>query len=400
MSWPTDRWPLAQEIVDRVGELANDSRFSGMCTLAESNHATPVLGIKPNYVRIGKGSGGAATRSRVVFVGGHHAREWAPPTALTNLISALLEAKVNRTTFTFNDQTFGPPDMDAIFENVDLYILPLVNPDGYDFSQLHDVSAPPTITRGWRKNRRPPPSPMPAGATCVPNPADPADPPIGVDVNRNYDVLWKFEDFYIVSVPDDFPQNSNDPCNITGIFGGASAFSEAESQNVKELVEQVDPQFYVDVHMAGGTVLHSWGTAIPTTVSDPTPPLAQTRIRDTAYREPIGQNFFDVIRATANLMADATEAATPGNRYDPQPGAQSASIAGASDDWAFSRNLGTARAPTQSFTLECGKHFLPDFNTEFPQVQREVHAALLALLRLAAGPLATTGPDSCRRCHC
>lgn len=394
MTWPTNRWPVAQELLDWLAEIGADARFAGLCTVTDSPNATPVLAVKSNFIRIGKGSGGAATRASVVFVGGHHAREWVPPTALTNLVSLLLETKVSGGAITIGSATFGPGDIDAIFENVDLYVLPLANPDGYDFSQQHDTGGP-TSTRGWRKNRRPPPSPMPVGvATCVPNPADPADPPIGVDVNRNYDVLWDFENFYITT-----PQNSKDPCQIDFI-GSTTAFSEAESQNVKALLDLADPQFYVDVHMSGGTIMHAWGTWQNGEVPDPTPPLNQTKIRDASFKESIGTNFLATIQATANLMADGTDAAT-GNRYDVAPGADSAPIAGASDDYATSRNLGTAKPPIEAFTLECGKHFLPDFASEFPGVQKEVHTALLALLRMAGGPMGTSsGHPSCLHCHC
>ena len=56
-------------------------------------------------------------------------------------------------------------DCTNVLKHVDWHILPLVNPDGYEYSHSSD--------RLWRKNRRPPP----AGKVCP-----------GVDLNRNFDV--------------------------------------------------------------------------------------------------------------------------------------------------------------------------------------------------------------------
>merc|ERR1711874_186033 len=50
--------------------------------------------------------------------------------------------------------------------SVDWYVMPLLNPDGYEYSRTTD--------RLWRKNRAPPPD----GSDCY-----------GVDLNRNWDVV-------------------------------------------------------------------------------------------------------------------------------------------------------------------------------------------------------------------
>ena len=67
---------------------------------------------------------------------------------------------------------------------------------------------------------------------------------------------------------------------------------------------------------------------------------------------------------------------------------------GTSDDWVLGRAL-TAGASAHAFTLECGIDqapddplddeggFHPDYRLKFPKIEREVHAAVLALCRAA-----------------
>ncbi|CAB4055581.1 unnamed protein product [Lepeophtheirus salmonis] len=92
---------------------------------------------------------------KAVFIdGGIHAREWGSVSSVAYIISRLVEL--------FNDPTQRLLDARA---KVNWYIMPLVNPDGYEFTR--------TTNRLWRKNRAPPPS----GSGCY-----------GVDLNRNWNV--------------------------------------------------------------------------------------------------------------------------------------------------------------------------------------------------------------------
>lgn len=410
MSFPTDRWPTAGEILQQLRDLAADQRFKSLCAVKDFGLATSE-GRTTNFLRIGKLDAGDPGRARVVFVGGHHAREWAPPTALTNFIGVLLDAFVGGKGINLNQVQLNAGDVQTILDGVDLYVAPMVNPDGYEFSHAIDAETPEDTreNRGWRKNRRLPPDPMPPGATCPGNKSNPLDKAFGVDVNRNYAVLWDFDKFYITP-----PQNSKDPCSeaFIGTPENASTdgFTELESKNVKELLDKTDPLFYVDVHMAGRTVLHSWGTAPPVEVPDPTPVLDQGKVRDALFKERIGTAFFAEVKRLASVMASGAGKGGATAPYVPHPGADPTavpklpSIAGASDDYAASRNLGTSKPQIRAFTLECGEHFLPHFDSEFPVIQSEVHGALLSLLRDVARAPAPTGstppPKSCNNCMC
>ena len=61
----------------------------------------------------------------------------------------------------------------ALADLYDWYFLPVINADGYVYTWTHD--------RLWRKSRKP----NPESEDCV-----------GVDLNRNFDFMWKSE-FYI-----------------------------------------------------------------------------------------------------------------------------------------------------------------------------------------------------------
>jgi hypothetical protein len=63
--------------------------------------------------------------------GGIHAREWISPATVTFMIRQLVEVK--------------DPEEADLLDNLDWYILPQVNPDGYEHTRTSD--------RLWRKTR-------------------------------------------------------------------------------------------------------------------------------------------------------------------------------------------------------------------------------------------------------
>ncbi len=69
-------------------------------------------------------------KTAVWIDGGIHAREWASPSAVTYLMHELLQ---------------NSAQYQNILDNYDLFILPLANPDGYEYSHTKD--------RLWRKTR-------------------------------------------------------------------------------------------------------------------------------------------------------------------------------------------------------------------------------------------------------
>jgi len=117
---------------------------------------------------------------KIIFKG-THAREWISPATVSYIVRQLVE---NRANYTFAN-------------NVDFYILPVVNPDGYEYSRSGN--------RLWRKNRNK------NNTKCV-----------GVDLNRNFGYKWGGAGA------------SKDPCQET--YAGPGPFSEPESQAVRDFV--------------------------------------------------------------------------------------------------------------------------------------------------------------------
>uniref|UniRef100_A0A914QW33 Peptidase M14 carboxypeptidase A domain-containing protein n=1 Tax=Panagrolaimus davidi TaxID=227884 RepID=A0A914QW33_9BILA len=147
----------------------------------------------------------APERVSIWIDAGIHAREWiAPATALIMLDKLVNDYKRD-------------PEIQTFLDNIDWYILPVMNPDGYEYSHSKN--------RMWRKNRRP--------AQCKKNYFHTICCS-GVDLNRNFD--WFFGS----------TGASADPCHET--YHGPAAFSEPESRAVKEFLEKNPVKAFITLH--------------------------------------------------------------------------------------------------------------------------------------------------------
>lgn len=109
----------------------------------------------------------------------------------------------------------------AHIQNIDWYILPVHNPDGYEYTHKTD--------RLWRKNRS-------GSGRCA-----------GVDLNRNYGYKWGGKG------------TSQNPC--TEIYAGKGPFSEPETAAVKRFFDNTKDKFFafLTFHSYGQYILHPWG---------------------------------------------------------------------------------------------------------------------------------------------
>ncbi|EDW73136.1 uncharacterized protein Dwil_GK16806 [Drosophila willistoni] len=205
-------------------------------------------------------NGDGKTGKKVIFLdAGIHAREWIAPAEALYVIYQLVE------NFAANS---------ALLKDYDWVILPVVNPDGYEYTH--------TSTRMWRKTRKP------VSSSCY-----------GTDANRNFDYHWGEVGASSYSCAD--------------TFKGETAFSEPETQLVRDLLlgYKGRGKFYLTLHSYGNYLLYpyGWTSALPTTWRD--------------------------IDAVAQAGADAIKSGT-GTKYTVGSSTNVLyAAAGGSDDYAF-----------------------------------------------------------------
>ena len=195
-------------------------------------------------LRIGSKPDGRAPG--VVITGCHHAREWMTVEVPLDLAQRLL------------DGYSKDPAMKQRVDSGEIWIVPIVNPDGYEFSRSEDS--------WWRKNRRP------IEETGCPKPKPPSGnwddspwlkTPIGVDLNRNYfdpnnPQLYRAAGDTPCSFRDDPSHTSDAP--RTDTYRGPSGASEPEVQAMQQLILGRDNvRGVVDYHSYGNMILYPWG---------------------------------------------------------------------------------------------------------------------------------------------
>jgi hypothetical protein len=158
---------------------------------------------------IGEGAGKPA----IFLEAGIHAREWIAGAVATYVINELLNG---------ND-----PVVKAWTEQYEWHIVPIANPDGFEFSH--------TSTRLWRKTRS-----TVSGSTCR-----------GADPNRNWGFRWGTGG------------SSAAPCDDT--YMGRAAFSEPETKALSDYISTFGSRlvFYLDLHSYSQFILLPYGVNYP-----------------------------------------------------------------------------------------------------------------------------------------
>lgn len=151
----------------------------------------------------------------VCLMGCHHARELMSVEVPLYFAEYLLE-------------NYGiDPEATGFVDGRELWIIPMVNPDGHVYVQNNHADA---WWDWWRKNRR-----------------DNGDGSFGVDLNRNYGYMWGYDD--IGSSPDP----SND------LYRGTAPFSEPETQTIRDFFAAREIIMSISYHSYGELVLYPWG---------------------------------------------------------------------------------------------------------------------------------------------
>jgi hypothetical protein len=161
----------------------------------------------------------------VLVVGLHHAREWTTSEIALELAANLTDGYQNDTRISW------------LVDNREIWIVPVVNPDGLDYALETD--------QWWRKNRH---------ANI--------DGSYGVDLNRNYggsmngDSAGAWGGAGSSHVPSD------------EIYCGVGPFSEPETQAIRDLVLAHNFTLMLDYHSYGDLVMWPWGYNTNKTADD------------------------------------------------------------------------------------------------------------------------------------
>ena len=140
----------------------------------------------------------------ILIDGTQHAREWIAAMVTTCVADRLVRDYAS------------DPAIRAFVDSTSLWVVPVVNPDGYQYSWSTD--------RYWRKNLR---------------------DRSGVDLNRNFDLAWGG------------PGSSGN--ERAQDYRGAYAFSEPESAALRDLARRERFELHVDFHAFGQLLLYPWG---------------------------------------------------------------------------------------------------------------------------------------------
>jgi hypothetical protein len=135
-----------------------------------------------------------------------HARELNAPVMTIGAMTRILQGYAS------------DPALRALVDSRELWFVPTMNPDG--------VNHVWNVDNLWRKNRRN------NGAN------------FGVDNNRNYPFLWSL--------------CGSSSLTSSETYRGPSAASEPETRTMRNFVDRLRPELYLDFHSFGRDVLHLW----------------------------------------------------------------------------------------------------------------------------------------------
>ncbi len=168
------------------------------------------------------------SKPSVLYDSTQHAREWIATEIERRLFQYVLDRKNQK----------GGADIKKLLSKNELWFIPVVNVDGYDYTFVDKGS------RLWRKNLRD------VNGGGFSQDSD------GVDTNRNFPTNWNF----------DQEGASTDPANET--FHGSGPGSEPEVKAVRGLEKRIGFKFSIDYHSFAQLILYPEGWQVETLASD------------------------------------------------------------------------------------------------------------------------------------
>jgi hypothetical protein len=284
---------LADYEADLKRLAAENAGLVRLLTLARpSLEGRPVYGVEISDGVTASGDG----KPTFLMLGLHHAREW--PSGEHAMEFAIDLVKSRRA---------GEARISGLLERARIVVVPVVNPDGFeqsrkwgDLADIREVDNGGTVTilgnpgnAYKRKNCRVADGVdmTPPGACEV---ASPGGYGLGIDLNRNYGGLW------------------GGP-GASGVFAdptyrGASAFSEPETQNVRDLIASRHVTLMITNHTFSNLVLRPPGirAAGETVDEEAMYDLGARMTAQNGYRNIHGWQLYDTTGTTEDWSYNAT----------------------------------------------------------------------------------------------
>ncbi|KXJ88766.1 hypothetical protein Micbo1qcDRAFT_150656 [Microdochium bolleyi] len=212
---------------------------SEIITAGTSFEGRPITGIHL------WGSGGKDSKPAVYFNGNVHAREW--------ITSKVVEYLAYKLVTNYNNDTA----VKSVLDKYDFYILPIVNPDGFVYTQ--------STNRLWRKNRQ-----TRSGTSAV-----------GTDVNRNWPWQWTGSG------------SSTSPSSET--YRGAAAGDTPENIGIRTFGDRLAAgkgvKLYIDWHSYGQYILLPYGYSCSAQPSNYARQLSLAQSTATQIRNAFGKSY-------------------------------------------------------------------------------------------------------------
>lgn len=163
---------------------------------------------------VGSDSNMEEPEPQVLYTGMHHARE---PIGMQHLIYYMYYLIENYDT---------NPEIRDLVNSTEMFFIPIVNVDGY----ARNIQTNPLGGGMWRKNRK-----------------VNGDGTFGVDLNRNYGYEWGHDN------------EGSSPDTWDETYRGPAAFSEKETQIMKEFCEAHQFRVALNYHSYSNLLLYAWG---------------------------------------------------------------------------------------------------------------------------------------------
>ena len=179
---------------------------------------TSVEGRYVVAIKIAQNVAVQGTQPEYLVTGCHHARELMSVEVPLYLMRRLLDGYGVDTLIT------------RLVDERQIWIIPVVNPDGLAYVEQHNGGSSDTW---WRKNRR-----------------VNADGSIGVDLNRNYGFNWGYDDI------------GSSPTPSADTYRGTEPFSEPEIAAIRDFMGAHQFRISASFHSYGDLFLYPWGYAM------------------------------------------------------------------------------------------------------------------------------------------